>query len=260
MKTNKMIKITIDDRQVEVASGATILEVANSLGIDIPTLCHHEALEPYGACRVCQVEIVTPRRSSVITACTYPVWDGLIIKTESEKAKTARKFVVELLLARCPNSERIQKLAKDMGVEAKRLKSANEKEECVLCGLCVRACKDIICKSAISFVSRGADRKIDTPFAEHSEDCIGCGACAFVCPTGAIKMEDILKVRKIHDRKTELELAGCKCCGARFATIKELDHLKGKIDILQDIFELCENCRRKKLKEKISKVEGACQR
>lgn len=261
---NKMIKITIDNKQIEVKEGTTILKVAKSLGIDIPTLCHHEALEPYGACRLCQVEIITPKGSSLITACTYPAWDGLIIKTDTKKVKTSRKFIVELLLARCPGSEKIQKLAKDMGVKTQRLKveTTDKEEKCILCGLCVRVCKEVIGKSAISFVSRGSERKIDTPFASHSDTCIGCGACAFVCPTDAIKMEDIIDVRRIHDGKTELELVSCKSCGVRFATIKELDHLKGKIDMLKDILELCQNCRRKKLKNQLAahKEEGVCQR
>lgn len=259
---SKTVKITIDNIQVEVKEGTTILEAARGLGIDIPTLCHHEALEPYGACRVCQVEIIASTRSSLVTACTYPVWDSLIVKTDSEKVKLARKFMIELLLARCPKSEEIQKLAKDMGIKTHRLKTTDGEERCILCGLCARVCKDIIGKSAISFVDRGTDRKIDTPFADNSEDCIGCGACVFVCPTGAIKIEDVAKIRKIHDGKTQLELASCKCCGVRFATIKELDHLKGKIDMLKDILGFCENCRRKKLKDQlvINKEEGVCRR
>jgi len=251
-KTGKMIKITIDDRQIEVEDGTTILEVAKNLGIEIPTFCYHEAVEPYGACRVCQVEIITPKGSSLITACTYPVWEGLKIKTNSEKVKKARRFVVELLLARCPNVEEIQELAKNLGIEEKRLKTtAHEKEKCILCGLCVRVCRDIIGKSAISFAHRGAERKIDTPFASHSEDCIGCGACAFVCPTGAIELEDIAEIRKIHEGKTELKLTSCKCCGDNFATIKELDHLKKKIDLPKELFELCQKCRRNKLRKEI---------
>lgn len=262
MKRYKTIKVTIDGKEIQLKEGATILEAARELGIDIPTLCHHQALEPYGACRVCQVEIITSTRSSLITACTYPIWDGLIVKTDSEKVTLARKFMIELLLARCPKSEKIQKLAKDMGVETHRLKTLDEEERCILCGLCVRVCKDMIGKSAISFVGRGADRKIDTPFADNSLDCIGCGACVFVCPTGAIKMEDVAEVRKIHNGKTQLELVSCKCCGARFTTIKELDHLKEKIDMLKDILGFCEDCRRKKLKDQlvIDKEESVCQR
>ncbi|MFC1623759.1 2Fe-2S iron-sulfur cluster-binding protein [Candidatus Omnitrophota bacterium] len=256
MKKGKMVKITIDGREIQVKEGVTILEAAKRSGIDIPTLCYHEALTPYGACRVCQVEIITPKRSSLITACTYPVWDGLIIKTDSEKVKSARKFIVELLLARCPNVKEIQELAKDVGIEAQRLRAADENEDCILCGLCVRACEDIIGSSAISFINRGKERRIDTPFAGHSEACIGCGACAFVCPTGAIKMEDAEKARRIHNDKTELELVSCKACGARFGTLKELDHIKGKIDIPQDIFELCSNCRRKRLKDQVCSIKG----
>lgn len=254
-KTGKMAKITIDDQQIEVEDGTTILEVARQLGIEIPTLCFHEALEPYGSCRVCQVEIITPRRSSMITACTYPVWDGLIIKTNTDKVKAARRFMMELLLARCPNVPEIQELAKGMGIEEKRLNTSGDpNEKCIVCGLCVRACKDLIGASAISFVSRGADRKVDTPFASHSEACIGCGACAYVCPTGAITVEDVAEVRKIHDDKTQLELAACKDCGERFATIKELDCLKEKIELPDDILSLCHKCRRAKLKKEIGAI------
>lgn len=248
----KKIKITIDGQKLEVTEGVTLLEAAKSEGIEIPTLCYHEALGPYGACRVCMVEIIYSGKSKLTTACTYPVWDGLEVKTSSEKAMKARRFSVELLLARCPNVGTIQKLAKKMGVDVSRFKVAvNKNEQCILCGLCIRVCKDIIGKAAISFTNRGTERKVQTPFDTYSEDCIGCGACAFVCPTDAIKIEDINKMRKVHEN-TELELAKCKNCENFFATLKDLDYIKQKIDLSLDIFQLCPNCRKRKLKNQIS--------
>ncbi|MFH1594276.1 MAG: 2Fe-2S iron-sulfur cluster-binding protein [Candidatus Omnitrophota bacterium] len=240
-----MEKVTIDSRKIDVEAGTTILEAANELGIEIPTLCYHEALGPYGSCRVCMVEIVTERGSKLVTACTYPVWDGLVVKTDSEKVIEARKFIVELMLARCPNVDAIKRLAERLGVKNRGLATADE--NCILCGLCIRACKDMIGTSAISFANRGMERKVQTPFEEASVVCIGCGACAFVCPTGAIDIQDIEKIRKVHGN-TDLTLAACKGCGKQFATVKELDYIKEKIDLPQEIFELCHKCKRNKLR------------
>lgn len=250
-----MAKLTIDNQEIEVEEGITLLEAAQRLGIEIPTLCYHQALEPYGACRVCMVEVIARGRTRLTTACTYPAWDGIEVKTDTERVIKARKFAVELLLARCPNVEQLRQLAKQLGVEAGRLKANDQDEQCILCGMCVRVCRDIVGLAAISFINRGIERKVETPFKTHSEDCIGCGACAFVCPTGAIKIEDIEQVRKIHYCHTELELVACSDCGLGFATKKELAKLKEKIDLPQDIFELCPSCRRKNLKNQISLLE-----
>ena len=244
-----MIKLTIDGREVEVEDGLTVLQAARRLDIDIPTLCYHEALEPYGACRVCLVEIVSDKRSKLTASCTYPVWEGLVVRTDSERVVRARKFVVELLLARCPNVAKIRELAEKLGVKEGRLKRAEE--DCILCGLCVRVCK-MIGNSAISFVNRGTKRVVETPFETASEACIGCGACAFVCPTGAIKIEDIKGYRKLDTWHSELELARCKHCGNHFAPEVELDYLKKKIKGLpEDLFETCQNCRREFLKNNL---------
>jgi len=248
-----MPKITIDNRQIEVEDGQTVLEAAQKLGIEIPTLCFHQALGPYGACRVCTVEVVAHGRTRLTTACTYPAQEGLEVKTNTERAIKSRKFAVELLLARCPNAEPVQALAKKLAVESGRLEAGDPDQDCILCGMCVRVCRDIIGQSAISFINRGIEREVQTPFESHSEDCIGCGACAFVCPTGAIKIEDADRLRRIHYCNTELELVACGDCGRDFATKKELEKLKKKIDLPVETFKVCPSCRRKKLAKAQSK-------
>ena len=195
-----MIPVTIDGQHIEVEEGTTILEAAQRLGIHIPTLCYHPALEPYGACRLCTVEIRTPPsssdaggksggRSRLVTSCNYPIRWEIDVQTASEKVLKGRKLLAELLLARCPNVPEVQDLAASLGVTEVRFESHDEL--CYLCGLCVRVCKELIGQSAISFVGRGVDREVGTPFLKFSDACIACGACAFVCPTGAIKLEDI---------------------------------------------------------------------
>jgi len=184
-----MIRVTIDEQPIKVEEGTTILEAAQRLGIAIPTLCHHPALEPYGACRLCTVEITYNGRSRLVTSCNYPIRWEIEVQTASEKVLKGRKLLAELLLARCPNVPQVQELATSLGVTKVRFEPHDE--FCYLCGLCVRVCQELIGQSAISFVGRGVDRKVGPPFLEFSDACIACGACAFVCPTGAIKLEDI---------------------------------------------------------------------
>jgi heterodisulfide reductase subunit A len=184
-----MIKVSIDGQLIEVEEGTTILEAAQKLGIYIPTLCHHPALEPYGACRLCMVEITYGGWSRLVTSCNYPIRWELEVETASEKVVKGRKMLAELLLARCPNAPKIQELAASLGVTEARFESGDEL--CYLCGLCVRACRELVGQSAISFVGRGAGREVGTPFIQFSDDCIACGACEFLCPTGAIKVEDV---------------------------------------------------------------------
>jgi heterodisulfide reductase subunit A len=186
-----MIPVVIDGQSIQVEEGTTILEAAQRLGIYIPTLCHHPALEPSGACRLCTVEITVGGRSRLVTACNYPIRWEIEVQTASEKVIKGRKLLAELLLARCPNAPEIQRLAASLGVTEARFEPGAEDELCYLCGLCVRMCREIIGQSAISFVGRGVDRQVGTPFLKFSDDCIACGACAFICPTGAIKLEDI---------------------------------------------------------------------
>ena len=184
--------LIIDGIRVESDPSKTVIEVAQELGINIPTLCHHKALTPYGACRICIVETIWNGKSKLHTACTYPAWDGEIL-TKSKSVIKARKMILELMIAEAPEAEDIQLLAAEYGCEDGKYTQhrAGEDNLCIMCGLCVRICMDVMNNGAIGFENRGYKREIVTPFQKNSEICTTCGACEFVCPTNAIKVSDI---------------------------------------------------------------------
>jgi len=175
-----MVTLTINGLPISVEAGSTLLEAASFLGFPIPTLCHMEGLSPYGACRLCIVEIGEGPRSKLVTSCTYPVEEGLKMRTASERVVRARKMVIELLLASCPQSKTIQDIAAAHNVRQQRFKQ--EYEDCILCGRCVRMCNEQMMAGAIGFRGRGENRSIGTPFDVSSELCRLCGGCMYVCP------------------------------------------------------------------------------
>ncbi len=183
-----MITFKLNGKTVQGEEGQYILQVAEKFGVDIPTLCHHKALEPAGMCRLCTVELFDGRRKRYVTSCNYPIWEGMEINTDSEAVHQGRKLIVELLLARCPEVPLLQKLAAEYGIEEPRFEKEND--TCILCGLCVRVCEKMGA-NAISLTGRGVDMKVDTPFHIQTEACIACGACATVCPTGHITLDTI---------------------------------------------------------------------
>ncbi|KXA97842.1 hypothetical protein AKJ37_01760 [candidate division MSBL1 archaeon SCGC-AAA259I09] len=189
------IELMIDGKEIVAERGQTVLEVASENGIDIPTHCYKKPYEPAGFCRICVVEVQTSGgKPELQTACTYPAQEGLEVKTNTERVKKSRKLTAELMLARCPDSEAVKELAEEVGVKKTRFSKKNK--DCTLCGLCVRACKTVSGDNIITFVGRGPDRKLITPFELSPEECKGCGACAEVCPTKVIEMVEIEEVEE----------------------------------------------------------------
>jgi glycine cleavage system H lipoate-binding protein/NAD-dependent dihydropyrimidine dehydrogenase PreA subunit len=182
-----MLNLTIDGKQVSVENGQTVLDAAVKAGVDIPTLCHSKHLLPYGACRLCTVEVGREGRFRLQASCAYPAEEGLEVRTDTERVIRGRKIMVELLLARCFEHPAVRELAAELGVKESRF--PGKKETCVLCGQCVRICTEVIGAGAIGFAGRGITRKVQTPFDIPAEECLACGACTFICPTGHIQME-----------------------------------------------------------------------
>ena len=175
-----MTTMMLNGLTVQAEHGATVLDVARFYGFPIPTLCHMDGLSPAGACRLCLVEIGEPPRSRLVTSCTYPAEEGLVVRTASARVLKARRMVVELHLASCPQSKVIQDIASSMGVMQQRFRQ--EHEDCILCGRCVRMCEEQMMAKAIGFRGRGSTRTIGTPFDINSEVCRRCGGCIQVCP------------------------------------------------------------------------------
>src|SRR5208337_372305 len=140
-----MAKMTIDGTAVEAREGATVLDAARAAGIFVPALCYHPAVASYGACRLCLVEVKQGNRTRIVTSCCYNVRDGLVVSTTGDKVVKARRGVMELLLARAPESEPLKAMAQILGVKAGRLPTVTQSQrDCILCGLCVNVCREII--------------------------------------------------------------------------------------------------------------------
>ena len=247
-----MPTVSIDGIRVEVAEGATILEAARKTGVWIPTLCHSPALSEQATCRLCLVELERKGDTQLVTSCNYPVRRDLAVRVASPKAVRVRSGVMQLMLARSPESEELQELAARMGVRDTPYPKVTESQRnCILCGLCTRVCEEVIGASAISFVGRGVERAVAPPFRLASEDCIACGACAVVCPVGTIQVRIHTESgeAEISPFKSRVKLLMCEECGKRMVTVPVASQLVDKVHINWDEFKkrakLCPDCRRK---------------
>jgi NADH dehydrogenase/NADH:ubiquinone oxidoreductase subunit G len=186
-KDDGLIRFKVNGQLVQAREGWTILETARQYGIHIPTLCFHPAVAAIGSCRLCVVEIQQNGRSRVAASCITPVQGGVEVLTDSEEVQNVRRWILEMLLANCPASRQIRKLAKEYGVTSTRFKVDHPDDACLRCGLCVRACDEVVGVRAISLGNRGVFKEVTAPYHQRSMDCIRCGTCLYICPTGAME-------------------------------------------------------------------------
>ncbi len=237
-----MVNMIIDGKNVSAPKGSMLLEAIRGAGISVPTLCAHEAVSRSGACRLCVVEIKKGNRTRIVTSCLYGVEEGLTVNTKSDRVLNVRRLVMELLLARCPESDLLQKMAKDMAVEPQaRYAVDTDKGKCILCRSCVRVCEEVVGVSAIGLFSRGSYKEVGTPYNEKSDVCIGCGACVYVCPTGHIEMTSTGDKRKIWGRTFKMQ--ACEKCGKFFAPVDQLKFISKKTGVPFKELTTCTECR-----------------
>jgi predicted molibdopterin-dependent oxidoreductase YjgC len=261
-----VVEITLDDKVVHIKEGETLVTAARKAGIWIPALCYIEGLSTYGACRLCLVEVERPDgRRRLVTSCNYPVrkdMEGSKVYVSSPAAEEARKGVMELLLARSPESEELKALAGRMGISGTPYPTVTESQRsCILCGLCMKVCEEAVGVSAIGFAGRGVNRSIATPFKLASDRCIVCGACAAVCPVGTIRVRihGDTGEAEISPFKTRAKLLVCGDCGKRTVTVpaakKTTDLVNMDWDEFRERARLCPDCRRKRAAASLAVVE-----
>lgn len=235
-----MITVTIDEKTIQVSEGTTVLKAAKMAGVEIPTLCDHPYLTPYGGCRLCLVEVQGAR--TLQPACTLPVSNNMVVHTSTEKVKSARKFVLTLIFSErnhfCPFCQlsggdcELQNAAykEDMThwqlqpnwtpypVDASHPYFILDNNRCILCRRCVRACGELVGNFTLGLEERGALSMLiadlgSTPLGESS--CVSCGSCVQVCPTGAIiERHSAYKGHDTQVEKTSTVCIGCSIgCG-----------------------------------------------
>jgi len=186
----KDIQFEIDGKKVKAKPEMTVLEAAQDAGIFIPTLCHHEKLEPFGGCRLCIVEVEIKDWTKLVVSCVYPVEEGIIVRTRSKKVDRIRKTIIELLMAHAPDAPQLKELAIEYGANPDQY--GKDPSFCIHCGLCVRYCAEVKKANAIGFVDRGINKEICFVPEIAAKECNDCKECFPLCPTSYLQAAFVL--------------------------------------------------------------------
>ena len=249
-----MINITINGKVIQANEGEMLLTIIRREKIDIPSLCHHDAVEPSGACRLCMVEITKPEWNGwcdYVTSCLYPAADGLIVNTHAPKVNELRRSILNLYLARHPHSPEIQKLAAEYGVLKTEFATVVDGDNCILCSICTRIC-DAMGFHAISTVGRGHGKTVAPPLDKAPDACVGCLSCAKNCPTNFIEYN--IADGNLTIWKKDFEMLTCTECGAETITKDFAEYLSKNRDIPSDYFEKCDACHRKDIAKTMGRI------
>lgn len=251
-----MPTLRVNGRKVTVARDAYLLEACRAAGVDVPTLCNFDGLEPWGGCRLCVVDMSLAKWDDdwfkMVTACNHPVEEGMTVVTDSERVLATRRVVLDLLLARCPETPVIQRLAREHGIEETSYEPNPEFTDCILCGLCTRVC-DHIGVSAIASTDRGWGREIAPPFNEPPPDCIGCLACAEICPTDHIKFTSSNLRRTIWGK--EFEMLRDSKTGEAVITKAQAEHFAKRSGVPHSYFETSDRSKRLQVAKTFEKLQ-----
>jgi bidirectional [NiFe] hydrogenase diaphorase subunit len=248
------VELTIDEVQVTAEAGTSILDAARRAGVDIPALCHHEAVPAIASCRLCLMEVRRPGRDWVqlTTSCDYPVSAGLVVVTDSPRIRKHRAVNLELLLRRAPDAPVLRQLASQLGVGEPRFAPLTDAPlpDCILCELCVRVCSTLG-YDALAAIGRGAGKSVGPPFGQtEAADCVGCGSCREACPTDCIAMEDTATTRTIWGRT--FELLACERCGKPITTQALAAAMAADAELHKTTGDLCDVCKRRVLSERLA--------
>jgi len=243
--------ITIDGKACPCEPGEYLIDIARRNRILIPTFCHHEGLPGQGCCRVCIVEVETRGSRNIVSSCVYPVEQECIVFTNSDRVKKQRGVVLALMRASAPESQRPSRLCKLYGVPEYERFIENPGEKCILCGLCVKACKSLG-TGAIATMHRGVDKEVSTPYDKPSADCVGCGSCARVCPTDAIELSEDSHSRTIWNKEFTIQF--CERCGKPAGTPEELALAAKKAGT--QLTNICGECKRKAIADVMANTYG----